>query len=404
MMRRIFEPFHGGLAYSQRALWMAAGSHPRQRWEPPVSRQGNKAGFVVNAFRAWGLNRAGWSEVHVNDMCPVAHLFALLLASSELRDAVSRRVSAMVPCSRCLPDIVACALEQGLRPTPESCKAAMEMSGQSGCDDCKGTGVADARALWERIRKTPVRWPTTFEEVADLTAQALFMQSRSFQLKPVTIEGGAWDEGGFKAEFYEQKPGAVGNPQGFDSPRWTVAERVAALPGMWVESGFQTETSVTSPSGAVHVPLSRWETSGRVALLPGPAGVRIGISRMDALEWVRLQTFTPGDVLILDPHYLGDITVDKPTSGYAHTSSRDAVLEMADRGHRAGALVLLHEGVGLAKDLGRGWDARSASPLRARGSTFHAGGVEREWVTFNRKPVWWPAEQAGLFSGGALRG
>jgi hypothetical protein len=71
---------------------------------------------------------------------------------------------------------------------------------------------------------------------------------------------------------------------------------------------------------------------------------------------------------------------------------------MARIGHAAGALVILHEGVGLACELGIGWFERSASPLRARGSQFHAGGIEREWLTCNRKWSWWPAAQEGLFS------
>jgi hypothetical protein len=70
----------------------------------------------------------------------------------------------------------------------------------------------------------------------------------------------------------------------------------------------------------------------------------------------------------------------------------------ADRGNRAGALVIVHEAVGLASELGPGWLERPATPLRTRGSSFWAGGVEREWVTSNRRPVWWPAQQQGLFA------
>jgi hypothetical protein len=95
-------------------------------------------------------------------------------------------------------------------------------------------------------------------------------------------------------------------------------------------------------------------------------------------------------VCVLDPPYEG-------TTGYHASSCRADVLEIARMAHEGGALVLLHEGVGLAKELGEGWHERSASPLRARGSTFHAGGVEKEWLTSNRAPVWWPAEQATMF-------
>lgn len=435
---RICEPFAGLGSYGLRAFWESAGRHPRQRWEPPVSRVGNKSGFVVNTFRAFGLQRVKWDAVVWNDLDPVCHLFHLLYASSELRDAVARRIWAMVPCPHCLPDLVADALDGRARPTPEACKALMPGLVPVGdaCPTCGGSGVQDARQLWEWVRKEAVPAHTmalldsdlgriwaedealirqarggaeepflrdlhdsTFLPIAELIARALFLQSRSFQLKPVSIEGGGWSEHGMKPEIDNYKRLPTSNPGGYDSPRWTVAERVEALPGRWMESGFNPEVRDRKGVKSDNEQLPRWNLADRLPLLPGPGGCKIGISRMDALEFARSVEFGRDDVVVIDPHYLGNIAIDKPTTGYAHTSSRADVLTIAEMAARAGALVLLHEGVGLAKDLGSGWHQRSASLLRSMGSTFHSGGVEREWLTMNRKVAWWPAEQQGLFGG-----
>lgn len=449
---RLVEPFAGLGSYSVRALWMSAGSRRDVRAEPPVSRVGSKAGFAANVFRAFGLQRAKWDAVLLNDLDPVCHLFHLLYASSELRTTVARRVWAMVPCPVCLPGDVDAALEGRLKPTPEMCSRCAPIN--PGCLECNGTGAQDARRLWERIRKEPVpgdvieacavgmalqaaafsncavtTWdgqhpwgmqrvdsistvtfddrrdgckpaalasrlealPCGFATLADITAKALFLQSRSFQLKPVSIVGGAWDEKGMKPEVdtvFRKRDGDVANE---DSPRWTVAERVEALPGRWVEEGYNDEQfSAERQGGNAAYNGARWTVGDRLAMFPGPDNCQIGVSRMDALAFVRGLELGQDDFLVLDPPYEG-------TTGYQAKSCRADVLEMARIGDRAGALVILHEAVGLARELGSGWLERSASVLRARGSTFHAGGIEREWVTMNRAPAWWPSVQVGLF-------
>lgn len=488
---------HGGVRpYETRAVWMTAGHSPRARWEPPVSRQGAKTGMVVNLFRTFDLQRARWTEIHTNDLCPVATMFGLLLTSAALREQVARRLSSMVPCPACLPGLVQDALDGKAQPTPDACLDAMR--GKPGCDDCKGSGVADARALWDRIRKAPVAAPASSTDLVVLIAQALYMQSRSFQLKPVTIEGGVWSEHGCSPEKDEYARLPTSNPGGYDSPRWAVAERIddlpgnwscgpqslswkedgtngcqaleraplaervdtlagqwidhgmkpeiddyqragrdvvpfedsarwslegrgRALPGVWTESGFQSEAPAESPGG-IHYPLTRAVLVERLGALPGgwwttcgfdpperdkssaahwdvPARRAAQVStcrptlrvyQMDALEFLRSLVLGPDDVIIIDPDYEG-------TTGYAFSSRRAEVLEMCRLGHAAGALVILHEAVGLAGALGAGWMERRASPLRARGSSFWKDGEEREWITFNRPVSWWPDEQIRLF-------
>lgn len=455
---RVVEVFGGLAPYCLDAMACEAERRDARRYrrEPPVSRMGNKAGFVPNVLKAFGLTRARWSAVWMNDLDPVCHLFHMLYASSELRDLVTRRLWAMVPCPECLSLEVNAALDGQLKPTPEFCG---KRPTRAGCMLCSGTGVMDARQLWERIRKEPVpgdlveacaaglymqsrnfnnaavsldvkgQWqasretsmstctflpesrpssfgpcnprdmlasrvsslPSGMASLADLTAQALFMQSRSFQLKPVSIAGGAWDEKGYKKEVDDLPRALTSHAAGDDSPRWTVAERVAVLPGKWVESGYAPEINDRHADGKTSKQVPRDYLACAVSLLPGPGGCNIGISRMDALDFVRGLELGKEDVLVLDPPYEG-------TSGYQASSCRDAVLEIARIGHEAGALVLLHEACPLANELGTGWEARPAGVLRARASTFWGGDGEREWLTFNRKPVWWPAIQQGLFT------
>lgn len=459
-MPKLYEPFAGTAAFACYVLWLMSGSDPAKRKEPPVSRQGAKTGFVVNEFRAFGLVRQKWDAVMLNDLDPVCHLFHMLYASAELRDLVARRLWAMVPCPECLPGTVGLALSGWLKPTPDSCAILRAEKTLPSCALCSNTGVMSARVLWEQIRKAPVpgelveacaaglymqqrtifSMPCTIEtdgrftqsgfkpervdtiresggsvgnmvprpelasrvsslpsgmaSLADLTAQALFMQSRSFQLKPVSISGGAWDEHGYKIEYDPKMYGKSTHAHGEDSPRWTVAERVAALPGKWENLGFKPEwadhSAMGEGKGHAQWQLPRWSAAERTALLPGPGGCHIGISRMDALAFVRGLVLGKDDVLVLDPPYEG-------TSGYQAQSCRADVLEIARMGHEAGALVLLHESVGLAKELGKGWHQRSASPLRGRSSTFFKDGIEKEVLTSNRSPIWWPAEQGRLF-------
>lgn len=442
---RLIEPFGGLAAYSLKvmALEHERVTRRRCRHEPPVSRMGNKAGFVPNVLKAWGLNRVRWSSVWMNDLDPVCHLFHLIYASSELRDAVARRTWAWVPCPVCLPHDVQGALEGRLKPTREQCAG----RGRDGCEECNGTGVQDCRRLWERIRKEPVPvdlveaasaglllqgrtintkplgigddgafksagfladvsangvevWnahgvdeyatrvgllPSGFATLAHVAASAVFLQSRSFSLRPVSIRGG-WEEHGDKPEIDDRKQGINAGRIWDDSPRWTVAERLERLPG-WVEHGYGQEGAEWH--GINKSPASRWSTAKRLDSLPGPGGMSLRITRQDAA--LCLPTGDASECLVVaDPPYVG-------TSGYANDATRATVLSLAQAWHDAGALVLIHEAVGLAGELGKGWLERPATVLRGRKSTFWGEGGEREWLTFNREPVWWPETQGSLF-------
>lgn len=155
--------------------------------------------------------------------------------------------------------------------------------------------------------------------------------------------------------------------------------------GAWVPAGVST--------GAV-LPGSKFESDGRrphrihaarIESMP-PAGA-IHITRQDAALCLPV-----GDcrdcLVVLDPPYVG-------TSGYQNDATRATVLELARAWDAAGALVLLHEACPLAEQLGHGWHSRPIDRLRRATSTFWAG-EQREWLTTNRQPVSWPAEQMAL--------
>ncbi len=105
-----------------------------------------------------------------------------------------------------------------------------------------------------------------------------------------------------------------------------------------------------------------------------PTGVLAG--RCEGLD---IQGDLSGCVVYLDPPYVG-------CTGYGVNTGRDTVLEMADRYRRGGATVAISEAVGLAGELGWGWEM---------------GIAEREVLTLSRRPAVSRATQQDLFVGGA---
>lgn len=467
---------YGGLApYCLHAMAVEAERRDGRRYrrEPPVSRMGNKAGFVPAVLRAFGLSRVRWSGVWLNDPDPVCHLFHLLYICSPLRDAVARRLWAWVPCPECAPERVAEALAGLARYTRDQCGG----WGKVRCEECSGTGVQDARRLWERVRKASV--PADMIE----RAAAVFLQSRSYNLTPVSHDGNDW-----KGASYNPEDRRCETKFGMDQPRETVASALEKLPSgnglevvvdvaaaavlmqgrafsqipiqirdeQWMMSrvvGVSTPVFRPDDHGGVDLdefarrvealadvaaqavflqsrsfglkPVSmsdgRWmglfengsrigpladfkpddggcgsdhnvrdTLAGKLSKMPPVDGFQAVVSRLDAGECLPMGECSDC-VVVLDPPYVG-------TSGYQHDSSRETVLSLARAWHEAGALVLIHEACGLAGELGAGWEARPAGVLRGRASTFWGEGGEREWLTFNRKPIWWPAIQQGLFA------
>ena len=100
---------------------------------------------------------------------------------------------------------------------------------------------------------------------------------------------------------------------------------------------------------------------------PGTIAARLAISHMDAIVFTESLASVIGrrGRVYLDPPYQG-------ATGYPVTCSRENVLAIADTWARHGARVVLSEAVGLAGDLGPGWEA-----IRLRASP------KPEWVTIH---------------------
>lgn len=349
---RIVEPFAGLGAYSLYAIAQQASrmDHRHYREKPPYSRMGSKAGFAPSVFRAWNLSRQPVTGVWLNDLCTVCQALWLSYASADFRDAVAARVAAMTPCRQCQPDAVAAALRGEIIPTPET------LTGMMGCPECAGTGVRDARLWWEECRSAPVP-----EFGVDLGAVGAFLQARAYGLLPI---------------------GA-----GFDG--WTMMQS-AANPKLG-RPQFKPERDDDiddrpNPAGSM---LPRFALAHRFSTLPSPHNIPMHLTGLDA-SLVLPEGDASDTFVVIDPPY-------EATTGYASTSARSTVIALTRAWHEAGALVLIHEAAPLADELGNLWQSRPAGPLRRKASNFWKGGEEREWVTFNRAPVWWPEQQMGLF-------
>lgn len=373
MIWTLVEPYAGLGAYSLLVLSRKHGG----RAEPPVSRQGSKAGFAPGVLRAWGLARVQWGGVWLNDLSTVCSLIHGLYAFQELRDAVIRQIWAWVPCPICNAEQAAKALE-GARVNRA------RLAGHTGCVECDGTGTQNDRRLWERLRKAPPP-----EDLPTLTAAAVYLQSRSFSLTPIELKE-AWEDKGFKPEVDQYQRQRDGSISWEDSPRWALAERIGELPKVWDTQGFNPEnhTKIYPDGRSKGNMIPRWTLAERIGEIPTASGIRL--TQQDA--GLCLPT-GPADntLVILDPPYEG-------TSGYHHSSSRGTVLSLARAWHEAGATVIIHEACGLANELGPLWIEKPASALRRKASNFWSDKQEREIITANRAPIWWPARQEGLFT------
>ena len=105
-----------------------------------------------------------------------------------------------------------------------------------------------------------------------------------------------------------------------------------------------------------------------------------------------------GWVCFCDPPYKGDGS--RKITGYPHGDfSREDTLRLATELHRRGAVVAVSECVGLARELGEGWEQVEISHGR-KGQVRSMSVEQREFLTVNRPPQWRPhLGQQGLFGG-----
>lgn len=430
--------------------------------DPPVSRTGNKRRFRPVLEGIFGYHRRDVRLSWSNDLDLGCWLLGLCYASPELARAVSRLISSWVPCPECLPGLAARAARGEVKPTPEMC---LELGGREvGCPVCTGTGVRDARQLWEELRRAPIPedvvsaagvWATlqgrafsaspvapvdgiwrmekggvmgavgfkseemggvavndiasrfaslsrsapsivtrldagqvTPERFASTLAAWMVMQSRSFNLKPVTEDGGLWSGHGWKPEvdtYFRKRDGECRQE---DSARWTLASSVRASDVPAIVSRLDAAQCVPDVLGSL---LAVDAPDGD---LPLPA----------TLPW----TGKPYRVVLFcDADYEG-------TTGYGHSCERSSYVAMVKRwleaGREAGVPVTvgISEACDLSEELadatGQLWHGYEIGSMVRRSSSFWAAGddgesKQREFVTTSAKAVRLPAVQVGMFAG-----
>ena len=388
-----------------------------------LSRTGNKFRLGPGLCERLDLPRAPVWRSWVNDLDGCALTLPVLRRVPELREAVARRIWAMVPCLVCVRD-------PPERPTPK------DLTGRVGCEECGGTGTQDARRLWERLRREKV--PEGFVERGSMWA---FLQSRQLQLKPVTGDK-TWNSDGFKPELDPKAERgevyACGWAPGPMNSRWTFPSRLVncntgvpalisqspahlVLPdaaatwlylqsrntmqkpvtvlesGAWEVHGFRFEYDPTQKSGNTHArgyQNPRWTLAS--SLLSAPEASLGTISRLPASEVLPGRPLPTHDelgrrvvvVLYDDPPYKGQHG-KKDSTGYAHESDRAKMWEGARAWRDACAAVGIEFRYGLSEMVCCQEEVlkelelpTNAAPMNtSRKSTFWAKGGGSEWLT-----------------------
>lgn len=311
-----------------------------------LSRTGNKFRLGAGLCERLELPRAPVWRSWVNDLDDCALTLPVLRRMPELREAVARRIWAMVPCPVCRADEALAALAGELRPTPK------DLTGRVGCAECIGTGTQDARKLWERLR-----WEKVPESEVARMSVWLYLQSRNTMQKPVTVlNGGTWEIHGFRFEYDPTQKSGNTHARGYQNPRWTLASSVLSAP--------------EAPPGTIsHLHASE--------VLPGHS-----LPTYDELGRHVVV------VLYDDPPYKGQHG-KKNSTGYAHESDRTKMWKGARAWRDACAQVGIEFRYGLSEmecckdEVMRELElpTNSAPVNTSRKSTFWAKDGGSEWLT-----------------------
>lgn len=261
----------------------------------------------------------------------------------------------------------------------------------------------DPRALWTRLAGLPPA-----EGLPERVAQWLWLQARAGGGVPVfwrehSLNQGEREGHGEKGLFASdgrgtiraagQKAsgggsGGVVDIDGFADRIDLLAESVAhwlclqagsalgkpitrvSEDGTWWTHGYAHLTDSARAKG-FHARLNPSAIAGNVDRLPSPA-VTVHHGDSHALALVLAAHDLTGWVVYLDPPYAG-------CTGYGWDCLREQVLDMAQRLHAAGAVVILSEAVGLAAELGPAWHEQEITGFGTRRS-------KPEWLTLNVRP------------------
>jgi hypothetical protein len=202
----------------------------------------------------------------------------------------------------------------------------------------------DDRELYDKLMQHPIVGTSSWR-----AASHLFLQTRSFNGKPVSAKNGRWKGHGFDPEYRDNKKvtSAKTNNRGWATPRWKLAERIRKNATLLPTEGFSAQV---------------WDH---------------GISRCPLL-WD--EPVTGPRVVYMDPPYQG-------VTKYPDSFDRAAVLAMA-RGlyERGNTSVYVSEAEPLGELVAEGW---SVVPLLGSAKRAWKASTVKEWVTFRRAVSVW---------------
>lgn len=220
----------------------------------------------------------------------------------------------------------------------------------------RGWRGEDPRALWFRLRDMgPI-----LDDVSGAAAQLLWLQARAASGVPVWWEGDAGltktDISGRRKERAcckgnnENGAGGIVDPGTIAGRLDAIRTSVRLVKGSGGEAGFGYDDGVRRGKGW------RLFEPGDVAarlddIRAGVGGVPVIVEHVGARDLAERWAPELGSraLVYLDPPYQG-------APGYPSTCPRAEVLAIAEIWARHGARVVLSEAVGLAADLGAGWD------------------------------------------------
>ena len=285
---------------------------------------------------------------------------------------------------------------------------------KAAADIIRGWAGEDPRALWERLRaEGPPRLPEASPGGLPFAQEVARWQV----LGAWAFRRGEPDSGyAPRAESRVGTGGYIRNGTDASLPHLSAAMReVGALPatiapdarqvdprevarGLWLSK--RTWQDGKSFKADVRVnPCADMARAGRAWMPDDPAPAVDALPTLpatilpDAHAADPGPALPPGTVVLFDPPYQG-------TTPYAHDLPRADVVALARRWAAAGALVMVCEAEPIPELLADGWGYRDIAHAR-KGQARTFSRQTREVVTMSRPPVHVPAEQVGLFGGGA---
>lgn len=170
-------------------------------------------------------------------------------------------------------------------------------------------------------------------------ATHVFLQTRSYNGKPVSATPTGWKTHGFDPEYRDTKISVAAKPnnRGWASPRWTLAERIRA------------NAALSWPKVDVH-----------------QADIRVFLQAEDAI--------TSRDIVYFDPNYRG-------VTGYPDMLSREDVVDIGRNLRGRARATYISEAEPIAELVAEGWNATALAHV-GEGKRRWKASTCKEWVTW----------------------